>query len=564
MPRTIVARSLAGTPRALVSGRGSGSPTVTTQPYAPTFTNIGVTLLTQTSVRVTWASDQSLTEAKVDHGATAAYGTTTTPVSSGTSVSIDITGLTAGTLYHYRIRGTNAGAQETVGSDATFTTDADPLPASGGTDGIETGITYTDYFIPATYLGTPIDDTGTTDCTAILGQWLATVPNGASASAHSRVRPRTSTSTYLISGNITNGPTGFQLKGTPGAKRQHITFWGEGKWANFPITQTTAADATQKAAVRAAYAAFDKDTAWTMGATIIRRGGGSSAWNSLFFTENCADIQICGWNIDGENPSIGVVGGAGQLTTGLPYEHTMAWHTRAGSSDVRFHDNRVLRWTGFVHLENNLGTGAVSPSGSKVYRNWLQGGEMGLSPVDTLGYEAYHNIMVETSLYTFDIEAESESTQCNDIFIHHNITDGWGIAHWYSTNWWLAANGAGTTGIDKPVLRLIVTDNYVKRGQLRGALNKGASNKGGLSFRANKVNPKTGWVISRNYTDWEDQQANTSGFAYNFFAVASDFTYTDNDIPIQDDALPLFNNRRDDNNALDAPTGTVVISGNTI
>lgn len=561
MARTLASRTKIPTARVAVNGRGTSTPTAPTTPFAPTFTNIGVTLLTQTSVRVTWTSDQVITTPTVNYGATASYGSTATG-SSGSSCSVDITGLTAGSTYHYRVRGSNASAQETIGTDGTWTTQADPLPSDGATSGIESGITYTDYFIPSN-----IDDTGATDVSAAIQTFIASVPNGASATQHSRIRPNSPTSVYLISGDKTS-QTGFHLKGTAGAKKRNITFWGEGHWNSYPITQTTNADSTQRSAVTTAYASFNKDSAWTSGATIVRRGSGTSGFNATLFLENCEDIQICGWTIDGENPSIGTTGAGGQLVTGLPYENVSALQIRAGCNSVRFHDNRIVRWRGFAILENNLGSGGVSPTGTKTYRNYIEGGEMGISPVDTAGHESYNNILAYTSLICYDLEGESTTNQISNVNIHHNIFDKWGIADWYQTCWWIAANSANTA-LTKHVDNITITDNYVKEGQRRGTLTNGASDKGGLAIRANKTNPKDSWVVSRNYTDWADQQASGSGRAYNYFATGSNFTYTDNVIPMTGTLEGsvavedyLFNWRRDSDNVVDRPTGTVTISGN--
>lgn len=435
---------------------------------------------------------------------------------------------------------------------------------NGATSGIESGITYTDVFIPSS-----IDDTGATDVSADLHTWLsntANVPNGADATHHTRVRPNSPSSVYLIDGDIT-AESGFHVKGSTGTPRAHITLWGEGHWSSYPITQLTDADSTQKAAVRAAYAAWDKDTAWTGGAQIIRRGSGTSGFNALFFFENADDIQVCGWDIDGENPNIGVTGNTGQLVTGIPYENVCAAQIRAGCQDVRVHDNRIMRWRGFAILENNLGSGGVSPT-TTLYRNYIEGAEMGVSPVDTAGHESYHNVIAYTSLIAYDLEAESTSNQITDVNIHHNIFDQWGIADWYQTCWWIAGNSAGDA-LSVHLDNITITDNYVVEGQRRGALTNGASGRGGLAIRANKTNPKDAWVISRNYTDWADEQTSGSGKSYNLWATGTDFTYTDNEAPMTGtlEGSPtveeaLFNWRRDSDNVLDRPTGTVTISGN--
>lgn len=75
------------------------------------------------AVRGTVETNGSATDVSVEYGPTAAYGSTTTPVtvtgSGSRSFSIPLTGLTLGTSYHYRVVATNAdGTVRTA--DATF------------------------------------------------------------------------------------------------------------------------------------------------------------------------------------------------------------------------------------------------------------------------------------------------------------------------------------------------------------------------------------------------------------------------------------------------------------
>lgn len=72
---------------------------------------------------------------RFDYGKTTTYGTqtTTTNAGSGTtngSVSSSLTGLTAGTTYHYRLEATNSGGT-TLGSDGVFTTSSAPAAVTG-------------------------------------------------------------------------------------------------------------------------------------------------------------------------------------------------------------------------------------------------------------------------------------------------------------------------------------------------------------------------------------------------------------------------------------------------
>lgn len=79
-----------------------------------------------------------------EYGTTTGYGTTTTSRDAGAgpddlAVDADLTGLAAGTTYHYRVRATNADGT-TVGEDRTFTTDAattpKPTASTGGASSV--------------------------------------------------------------------------------------------------------------------------------------------------------------------------------------------------------------------------------------------------------------------------------------------------------------------------------------------------------------------------------------------------------------------------------------------
>jgi uncharacterized repeat protein (TIGR01451 family) len=108
---------------------GPGAPTVTTN-AATAMTTVDATL------NGTVSSNQAITTVTFQYGLTGAYGTTATAAQSplaanavGTPVSAAITGLTCGTLYHFRAVGTNTYGT-TNGADLTFTSSACP-PAPG-------------------------------------------------------------------------------------------------------------------------------------------------------------------------------------------------------------------------------------------------------------------------------------------------------------------------------------------------------------------------------------------------------------------------------------------------
>ncbi len=90
----------------------------------PVFSSIQVTLVTNTSARVTWLTDEN-SDTQVDYGVTAAYGTssplTTTPT---TGHAVFLTGLTSGTTYHYRVRSRDVSGNLALSADQTFATSA--------------------------------------------------------------------------------------------------------------------------------------------------------------------------------------------------------------------------------------------------------------------------------------------------------------------------------------------------------------------------------------------------------------------------------------------------------
>jgi hypothetical protein len=88
----------------------------------PTISAVTVSSITQTSATVTWTTNETA-DSQVKYGTTTSYGQTTTlNTSLVTSHSVNVTGLTAGTLYHYQVVSKDSSGNSANSADATFTT----------------------------------------------------------------------------------------------------------------------------------------------------------------------------------------------------------------------------------------------------------------------------------------------------------------------------------------------------------------------------------------------------------------------------------------------------------
>ncbi|MFA6552168.1 MAG: LamG-like jellyroll fold domain-containing protein, partial [Candidatus Paceibacterota bacterium] len=98
---------------------------------APVITSVSASNITATGATLTWTTDQ-LSDSQADYGTTASYGNSTAiGTTLSTSHSITLSGLTANTLYHYRVYSKNASGVITRSGDNTFTTSQQVSQASG-------------------------------------------------------------------------------------------------------------------------------------------------------------------------------------------------------------------------------------------------------------------------------------------------------------------------------------------------------------------------------------------------------------------------------------------------
>ena len=108
-----------------VSATGTnGSVTVTLPPDTtpPVISNVSASNITATGATISWTTNEA-SDTQVEYGTTTAYGSSTALNSSMvTSHSQNLTGLSASTLYHYRVKSRDAAGNLATSGDYTFTT----------------------------------------------------------------------------------------------------------------------------------------------------------------------------------------------------------------------------------------------------------------------------------------------------------------------------------------------------------------------------------------------------------------------------------------------------------
>ena len=88
----------------------------------PVISDVNATSVNATSATINWTTDVAA-NSQVAYGTTAAYGSTTTLVTSLTTThAVNLTGLSPSTTYHYQVRSSDAQGDLAASSDFTFTT----------------------------------------------------------------------------------------------------------------------------------------------------------------------------------------------------------------------------------------------------------------------------------------------------------------------------------------------------------------------------------------------------------------------------------------------------------
>ena len=87
----------------------------------PVISNVQATGITASAATITWTTDEA-SNSVVEYGLTTSYGSTSSNATNVTSHSIPLTGLSANTLYHYRVKSTDTASNTATSVDHSFQT----------------------------------------------------------------------------------------------------------------------------------------------------------------------------------------------------------------------------------------------------------------------------------------------------------------------------------------------------------------------------------------------------------------------------------------------------------
>ena len=106
-----------GLPRTIALDDITGPPDTT----PPVISNVQSSAITASSATITWTTDEA-SNSVVEYGLTTSYGSTASNPANVTSHSIPLSSLSANTLYHYRVKSTDAAGNTATSGDHSFQT----------------------------------------------------------------------------------------------------------------------------------------------------------------------------------------------------------------------------------------------------------------------------------------------------------------------------------------------------------------------------------------------------------------------------------------------------------
>ncbi len=107
----------AGLPRTIALDDVAAPPDTT----PPVISNVQATGITASGATITWTTDEA-SDSVVEYGPTTSYGSSVSNATNVTSHSIPLSGLSGNTLYHYRVKSTDAAGNAATSVDHSFQT----------------------------------------------------------------------------------------------------------------------------------------------------------------------------------------------------------------------------------------------------------------------------------------------------------------------------------------------------------------------------------------------------------------------------------------------------------
>lgn len=106
----------------------TSTPVLDTTP--PTISSVGATSITETGAAISWNTNET-SDSLVEYGTSQSYGQTSQNTSLAASHVLNLSGLSANTTYHYRVKSKDGSGNEATSGDYTFTTLAPSLANTG-------------------------------------------------------------------------------------------------------------------------------------------------------------------------------------------------------------------------------------------------------------------------------------------------------------------------------------------------------------------------------------------------------------------------------------------------
>lgn len=451
-------------------------------------------------VNISWDLNEPA-DGQVEYGLTAAYGSVSPRNATlSTHQSITLTNLTAGTLYHYRVRSADAAGNTSYSTDAQFTT-ASPSDTTAPTiiSAIVDQITTTTARIVVT-LGEPATCWVEYGLTSAYGSSLPPensfnyaqhvqqfVGLTASSTYHYRVKTSDATGNVRYSADLLFTTAAVAGGGGGGGTRP---------WA-LPVTTNTVAvpagsnvQAIVNAAPNGTVFNFAAGAIFTMSAGIAL-----SNRNNLIFNLNGSTIKTTGGGGPGANSAFYINNGTshitisnGTLTTSNPDTGAAIYH--AGQENAM----GVICYNGsYIEMDrlrvvNTWGDGCYWSDASQYA--WVHDcvfdyiGRMGVAFIQCQHVIIERNTFDHVALIVYDIEPNSPGQVVDDIHVQDNTSGIFSVSAW-QTNWFAAA---ATNAANGTLSNIYFERNVSTSGPLVNAYN--AANKGGLciNFSHDRIN----------------------------------------------------------------------------